>query len=329
MGSDISTMAQYTSVTKHEIETITSKMAISEIDAVKILSGGSENTNYLVETNHDKYVVTICEQKSFKEAEELAHLLEHLESHGFNTSKVIRDTDNESVTLWRTKPVLIKRFIDGEVSKDFSSHFLELIGIELGKLHKIKAPEYLPKQLNFGKEKFETVKKYAANTPFDIWLSAKLKYVSPFFSSNLPKAFIHSDVFFNNVIIGANEKSVVIMDFEDAAYYYRVFDLGMVIIGVCSDETTIDFKSAIHILKGYQQQVQLLEIEVQALQAFTVYAGACMTFWRHINFNYIKPDADLSNHYLGLKVLTDYAQNQPADLFLRLIENGISDNLHE
>lgn len=313
-------MIQYTSLTMHEVEAILANFSIKNINSFKVLSGGSENTNYVINVENDKYVLTICEQKSDKKARELAHLLEHLEKHHFETSKIIRNKRNEAVIVWRGKPIMVKKFIDGRIIKDLPHHLIELIGRELGKLHKIEVPEYLPQQISIGKEQFVNVKKYAANSLFDIWLKAKLDYVSPYFSSNLPKAFIHGDVFCDNVIISEDESTVTIMDFEESAYYYRVFDIGMMIIGICGEGKTVNLEKASYLLKGYGQEIQLLDIEINALQAFTVYAGAAMTFWRHLNFNYTKPDSKLSNHYLGLKVLTDYVEEQAADYFLKLVK---------
>lgn len=313
-------MAQYTNLTMHEVEALLANFSINNISSFKVLSGGSENTNYLINAENDKYVLTICEQKSLKTARELAHLLEHLEKHHFETSKIIRNTTNEAVSLWKGKPIMIKKFIDGKILKDLPHHLIELIGRDLGKLHKIEIPEYLPKQISIGKEQFVKVEKYAANSLFDIWLKAKIEYISPYFYSNLPKAFIHGDVFWDNVIISEDESTVTIMDFEESANYYRVYDLGMMIIGICGEGNTVNLEKARCILKGYHQEIQLLDIELNALQAFTVYAGTAMTFWRHINFNYTKPDSKLSNHYLGLQVLTDYVEKQDADCFLKLIK---------
>lgn len=313
-------MAQYTNLTMHEVEALLANFSINNISSFKVLSGGSENTNYLINAENDKYVLTICEQKSLKTARELAHLLEHLEKHHFETSKIIRNTTNEAVSLWKGKPIMIKKFIDGKILQDLPHHLIELIGRDLGKLHKIEIPEYLPKQLSIGKEQFVKVEKYAANSLFDNWLKAKLEYISPYFSSNLPKAFIHGDVFWDNVIISEDENTVTIMDFEESANYYRVYDLGMMIIGICGEGNTVNLEKARCILKGYHQEIQLLDIEINALQAFTVYAGAAMTFWRHLNFNYTRPDSKLSNHYLGLQVLTDYVEKQAADCFLNLIK---------
>jgi len=314
-------MAQYTSLTRHEIEAVSADFAINGINSIEVLSGGSENTNYLIEADNDKYVLTICEQKTEQEARELAHLLEHLAKHHFETSKIIRNTNNEPITLWEGRPIMIKKFIEGKVLKYLPHHLIELTGRELGKLHKIEAPEYLPNQVNYGKEQFVNVEKYAANSPFDSWLKEKIAYITPYLSVDLPKALIHSDLFSDNVIISEDEDSVMIMDFEESAYYYRIFDIGMMIIGICGEGKTVDFEKVSCILKGYCQEIQLLDIELNALQAFTVYAGVAMTFWRHLNFNYTKPDPRLSNHYLGLKSLADYVEEQPADCFLKLLKN--------
>jgi len=309
-------MAQYTHITRPEIETILRDFAIQNITSFEILSGGSENTNYLIQTEKGKYVLSICEQKTVKRAKELAHLLEHLAKHHFETSKVVHTLNNEPIVLWKDKPLMVKKFIEGKIQKDLSPSLLKLVGTELAKLHKIDAPEYLPKQLDYGKEQFVKVEKYAANSLFDVWLKEKLAYVSPYFTMDLPKAFIHSDVFCDNIIISEEESTVVIMDFEEAAYYYRIFDIGMTIIGVCGEEKTINLDKAKYLLEGYQAELSLLEIELKALKAFTIYAGAAMTFWRHQNFNYTKPDPKLANHYLGLKVLTDYMAEQADDCFI-------------
>lgn len=315
-------MAQYTSLTTHDLEAILSSFTINDISSFEILSGGLENTSYLINIANSKYVLTICEQKSENKARELAHLLEHLEKHHFETSKIIRNTNNDPITLWKDRPIMLKKFIDGKIIKDLPHHLIALMGRELGKLHKIEAPSFLPKVVNYGKEQFFNVEKYALNSVFDIWLKEKLAYVTPYFTSNLPKAFIHGDVFYDNVIISEDESSVVIMDFEESAYYYRIFDIGMMIIGICGEGKIVDLEKASYILKGYQQENQLLDIELNALQAFTVYAGAAMTFWRHMNFNYTRPDSKLSNHYLQLKVLTDYVEEQAADCFLKLVKRN-------
>jgi homoserine kinase type II len=309
-------MDRYTRLDKDEIGLILAQFGINNISAFKILSGGSENTNYYIESEKGKHVLSICEQKTIEQTKELADLLKHLYDNGFETSKIVLTVNQQSAIFWNGKPMLLKEYIDGNIKKDMSPHLLNLLGKELAKLHRIEAPEYIPKQLNYGKEEFVNVKKYAANSEFDIWLSEVLDYVSLYFELNLPKALIHSDLFWDNAIISGDGNSVVVMDFEEAAYYYRVFDIGMAIIGVCAEGEIINLEKAKYLIEGYQTEIQLLKDEIKALKAFTIYAGAAMTFWRHQNFNYVKPDPKMFDHYKGLKVLTDFMMMQDDDCFI-------------
>ena len=105
------------------------------------------------------------------------------------------------------------------------------------------------------------------------------------------------------------------MDFEEAAYYYRVFDIGMAIIGLCSEGKILNKEKVKSFLIGYTKVIKLIPDEKKALQAFTVYAGAAMTFWRHRSFNYVYPNIGLKNHYKALQTLADYAKAQSSLFF--------------
>ncbi len=312
-------MAHYTILTEEEVKKITTAFNIIDVNSFKILSGGSENTNYLVKAQNEKYVLTICEQKTEEEARLLTQLLKHLEENNFSTSKIIKNKNEDSIGFFDEKPVMIKSFLEGKIMDDLPTHLIELIGIELGKFHKIKAPEYLPKHTNYGVEQFTDVEKYAADSDFAKWLKEKEVYLNTYLSLDLPKAMIHSDLFADNVIISEDEGIVTIMDFEEAANYYRIFDLGMTIIGICKEGKTVNLEKAKSLLKGYQKEVKLLEEEKKSLQAFTVYAATAMTFWRHRNFNYIKPDPEKFDHFKGLQVLADFIQELSQKEFNQII----------
>ena len=311
-------MAQYTTLTKKDVETILTPYGVKQIKSFNILTGGSENTNYQVQTHSKKLVVTICELKTKKNATELGLLLEHLAHSNFETSKIIRTLDNELLTSWQGKPVMVKSFVKGTIIECLPNELITLIGAQLGKLHKVAAPKYLQNHANFGKQEFCDVKIYAPNSLFDTWLSQNLEYIQPFISSKLPQGLIHADVFSNNVVVNELHDTVVIMDFEEAVKYYRVYDIGMTIIGICGEGVTINFERVRALLKGYQKELKLLDIEINALQGFTVYAGSAMTFWRHSHFNFIKPDPDFFDHYKTLQALTDFVKKQPADCFVKL-----------
>lgn len=305
-------MAQYTVINDTDLEIILKRYGIGNIQSYKVLSGGSENTNYLVEALSKSFVLTICEQKSAQDAENLALLLNDLKLQNFSTSKLVATLKGAFTTLWNDKPVILKEFIEGTIIQDFSEDLLLYLGRELAKLHQVNVPDYVPRTLNYGSiERFDEVKVYAPNSSFYRWLKNTQCYIEDYISPELPKSLIHSDIFYSNVIVSEDRKVATIMDFEEACYYYRVFDIGMMIVGICFEGEIINQKKMKRLLEGYKQENKLLEIEINSLKAFTVYAATATAFWRHQNFNYVNVDATLKDHYLEMKNLADTIMNLP------------------
>jgi homoserine kinase type II len=308
-------MALYTQLTKKEIQNIANDYELGTVSSYHVLSGGSENSNYLLATEKGKFVLTICEQKSIEEAKNLANILSHLNTYDFKTSKVIVNTKEQAISSYNGKPIMVKDFLDGKVTEDISADLMFLVGVELGKLHKVESPEYIQQKTCYDKELFVEVNNYAPDSEFNYWLKNTKNYIDKHINENASKALIHSDIFPSNVIISHDESNVTIMDFEEAAYYYRMFDVGMTIIGSCREKNKINHNKMSALLRGYKTEVKISTIEQQSLKAFTVYAGAAMTFWRHKNFNFTKPDPDFFDHYKELQSVTNYIKELPFKAF--------------
>jgi homoserine kinase type II len=305
-------MAQYTVLNDTSLQTILTNYGVEKVVSYKVLSGGSENTNYLVTTKNNSFVLTICEQKSTQEAENLALLLNDLKLNNFSTSKLVETLKGAFTSLWNDKPVILKKFIEGDVIQDFPHNLLVYLGKELAKLHQVKVPSYIPQTLNYGSiNRFDEVQVYAPDSSFYKWLKETQHYIEKYISPELPKSLIHSDIFYSNIIVSKDREIATIMDFEEACYYYRLFDIGMIIVGTCCEKEVVNLDKVASLLRGYQQENKLLEIEIKSLQAFTVYAATATAFWRHQNFNYVNVDVTMKNHYLEMKNLADTIINLP------------------
>ena len=308
-------MLQYTLLNNQNIKEIVSPFGFKKVTHIRKLIGGSENTNYFFGTESHSYVLNLFEHKSLNQVNDLAQLLLYLDSHNFKTSQPVLTLDQRLVLKWRNKPVMVKSFFEGKIMDDLPPHVLRLIGKKLGQLHQLAPVDYLPKILPLGYENFHLVNEYAKSSPFSKWLFGIKDYVQPYLDLNLPKALIHSDLFSNNVVVSYDESRITILDFEEATNYYRIFDLGMAIIGLCSVNKIIDAEKLTQLLIGYCQIISLTANEQAALQAFTVYAGASMALWRHRNFNQLHPEMGFKNHFKALQILANFAKNQSPDFF--------------
>ena len=303
-----------------EVRQIIVQYGIDQIIGYKELSGGSQNSNYLVSTDTGDFVLAICEQSEMQEINDLALLLEHLETNYFPTSKLVRTTNGSTCSEWKNKPVMLKQFIPGISKEEIDANHIYLIGKELAHLHNIPAPQYLQASISYGIDFFGDVDKYSSGSQFSSWLKNMEEYIKPYLSRTLPKALIHSDVFSNNVVISPDGESVTIMDFEEAANYYRLFDIGMTFVGACRTKGEIDFNKSKALLKGYLSINKLSNEEVRSLKAFTVYAATAMTFWRHRNFNFINPTPELSEHYKALQDIAELVYKMEEQDFKNKIE---------
>ena len=312
-------MAQYSELAKSDVEFLMSQFISEQVASFRGLDGGWENTNCLVTTRKSKYVLTICEEKSIEEANRLGRTLEYLHHNGFETSRALRSHKGRFISIWNDKPVMLRSYIEGKVVPDLPDRLIHRTGRSMARLHLIKPPDFLPRMLTFGKEQFYKIQRNESDRDFADWLGSRMEYCLPFMTDDLPKVLIHGDIFSDNIIVGDEGEKVTIMDFEEACYYYRVFDLAMAIIGICTEVDRINFDKVKCLLTGYQEVINLDLFERKALKPFTVYAGAAMTFWRYHTFRYTRRDTSLLDHYIGLKNPTDFVYDQPDDCISRLI----------
>ena len=306
-------MSGYTIFQLKEIQEIASRYVLGDVIAQRILSGGSENSNYYLETSKGAYVLTLCETKTATETQNLVSLLLHLKACNFYTSELVSLPDGKYISEYKNKPILIKKYINGRIQSTFSKEEFFKIGSSIAELHNLPLLDYLPKWPAYGAETFDQT-----DLPegfFKEWLEDVQKIIKPCFDPKLPTSMIHADVFDNNIIL--TEEGPVIMDFEEVCNYYRAFDIGMAIVGTCTSFEKVDVVKSRQLISGYQSINKLTELEMNRLTLFITYAAAAMGFWRFKQFNIHIPDSDKNNSYLELVHIADDAKSiPPEELFI-------------
>jgi homoserine kinase type II len=310
-------LALYARLDRAAIESLARQFGIDDITAFSVMDGGNENTNYCIETNSGKFVLTLCDQKSLKQATDLVSLLVHLTDHGIRTSRVVMPLEGPDVILHDQKPVMLKRHVDGDITANLSGNLLVQLGEEMARLHEISAPPYLPKSFPYGRSYFPEVMDSSIDHNYINWLSEKNSYLQKRIPQNLPMTLIHGDVFFDNLIV-QGDQLMAIIDFEEACHYYRSFDLGMAIIGTCRDRQGICFEKARRFIRGYQNKVTLQSVERDCLQAFAVYAAVATSFWRFRHYHMRRPEPHLYDRHVEMQTLADTISEYPESSFTEL-----------
>ena len=282
-------MPQFTELNEKEIHKIATAYDLEVVDyeAIKL---GAGNSNYLLRTKQSKYVLTIFEI-TWDRVANLVKLLLFLEECEFSTTRLLNPVEGGLTTIFQGKPVLVKPYIIGQVVRDLDNAMLNQIGSAMAGLHDIPAPDYLPDKYSCGLETFPNVIGHNINPEYETWLAQKHIYLRQNIPTELQRGLIHADLFYDNVLFEGKELKAII-DFEDACQYYKVFDLGMGIVGSCTEGSRIDLNKARSLVMGYQQVKVLEKQEMENLQLFVEYAAIATSSYRFWKFNIDTPIAE-------------------------------------
>ena len=310
-------MALYARLDRRAIEGLARRFGIDDITAFSVMGGGRENTSYCVATRSGKFVLTLWDQKSLKHATNLARLLVYLTGQGIRTSTVVVPPKEPIVILHDEKPVMLKRYVDGDVTANLTGNLLVQLGEVMARLHEISAPSYLPKSFPYGRSYFPEVINSNLDHAYIEWLSEKNSYLQKRIPQHLPMTLIHGDVFFDNVIV-QGDQLMAIIDFEESCHYYRSFDLGMVIIGACRDRNGISFEKAGRFIRAYEKESNVPPMERETLKTFAVYAAVATSFWRFRQYHLLRPEPQLYDQHVEMQSLADTLSECPDSSFTEL-----------
>jgi len=309
-------MAQYSKLQKNEIHEISSKYELKVIDYEPI-EEGEGNSSYLVRTNQKQYVLTVFEIEHIRVVN-LSKLLRLLEEYEFPTTRIQKSANGDAITSFQGKPVLIKQYIAGQVIIDLDENMVGQVGAAIARLHKIPNPDYLPDQLAYGLQTFPTIMRKGIDLKYENWLAQRYEILTKEKPSGLPRGLIHGDVFYDNVLFeGKTFKALI--DFEDACHYYKVFDLGMAVVGLCTEDFKVGLTKVHSLVGGYQNIRVLEEKEKEALQLFIEYAAIAMSSWRFWKYNIDAPTAEKSDKHWEMVKIAKAARAIPKAKFMNKV----------
>ena len=263
-------MAVYTNINKKDISLINNQFEIEKIIQFKGIKKGIENTNYLLKTKKNKFILTIFEKRvSNKEIPFFMKLMETLNSLNINCPKPLKNKKGKYLIRLKRKNACIVSFLNGKDKNKLGLKNCFEVGKLIAKIHKITKNmkiarknsmginklSALLRSIKFRSQKFSNLGKFLKNNLIDIKKNWPTK---------LPKGIIHGDLFIDNIFFNKNKLSGVI-DFYFAANDVFMYEIAICINALCFDRIKSKFKinklKIKNLIKGYEsiQKISLKE----------------------------------------------------------------------
>ncbi len=277
-------MAIYTEISFSQVQLILKDYNIGHLKKLIGIKKGIENTNYLLVTSKNKFILTIYEKRvNSKELPFFMHLMKKLNAKQINCPKPILNKKRKFLFTVEKKLASITSFVHGKEKKNHSLNESKIIGNNIAKLHlatkniKLYRKNNLSLQSWFALNNLIKKSKSKKINRLCKWIDTILQDLKKQWPSNLPSGIIHADLFHDNIFF-LKKKFSGFIDLYFSCNDAYVYDLAICINAICFD-SKFKFKvnQAKALIKGYQQIRKLTQKEILALPYLL--RGAAIRFY--------------------------------------------------
>ncbi len=276
-------MAVYTPVEQDDLLEFLDAYDLGEVIAFKGIAEGVENSNFFLETEHGRYILTLYEKRvDPADLPFFIGLMDHLAAVGLPCPIPVRGRDGEPLRRLNDRPAAIISFLKGmSPQRPHVTHCAEL-GRALARFHKagadfaIKRPNSLSVQgwrrlLDATTGRADEVKPGLGED-----LEAEYADLAAHWPHDLPQGVIHADLFPDNVFFIGDKLSGLI-DFYFACNDAFVYDIAICLNAWCFErDNSLNVTKARALLSAYESVRPLSLAERDTLPLLA--RGACLRF---------------------------------------------------
>lgn len=277
------TMAVYTNVDDESLEAFLGAYDVGDVVSVKGIAEGVENSNYLLITEHGRYILTLYEKRvDPSDLPFFLGLMEHLAGKEVPCPTPIQSVDGTSLRELCGRPAALVSFLDGVWPKRVQPFHCSELGKAIAEMHLAGSDFHLTRRNALSFEGWRSLAdrcqpdadKVAAGLAGDI--EAELEAVETCWPKDLPKGVIHADLFPDNVFYQKQALSGLI-DFYFACNDLLAYDIAICLNAWCFEaDGSFNITKARYLLGSYQAVRPLGEDELQALPLLA--RGAALRF---------------------------------------------------
>jgi len=276
-------MAVYTEVPDDELNTFINTYDIGAVTSCKGIAEGVENTNYLLKTDQDDFILTLYEKRVDREdLPFFIGLMEHLAAKGIACPTPIKDREGRVLRELSGRPCALISFLQGMwVRRPLPNHCAEL-GRAMAGMH-LATADYAGSRKNSlsvtdWRPLFEQSKSRADSVQSGLAaeIEEELGKLEAEWPHGLPQGIVHADLFPNNVFFIGDKLSGII-DYYFACTDALVYDIAICLNAWCFEQDgAFNTTKARAMLSAYQEIRPLSQAEFDALPLMA--RGASLRF---------------------------------------------------
>ena len=267
-------MAVYTKISSKDINLINSKFDIDKIKNFNGIKKGIENTNYLLKTKKEKFILTIFEKRvSNKEIPFFMKLMDNLNHSKISCPKPLKDKNGNYLIKLKNKTACVVTFLKGKDKQALNLNNCYQVGKIISQMHSITKKLKFSRKNSMGIKKLnpllKSIKfKSKKNSNLEKFLIQNLNNIKKNWPSKLPSGIIHGDLFVDNIFFNKDKLSGVI-DFYFAANDFFMYEIAICINALCFDykknKFLINKKKIKNLIKGYESVRKITVKEKKSL----------------------------------------------------------------
>ena len=278
-------MAVFTELSFDEVAAFFRALGLGAPRSVRGVTSGIENTNYFVDTDGARYVLTLFERLTFEQLPFYLHFMKHLAVRGMPVPDPVADTHGVILHSLRERPAVVVNRLPGASEVEPTAAHCSSVGECLARLH-LAGSDYPRQQSNrrglqWWNQVVSVLGRYVSAGQRSL-LSTELAFQNELALSStyrqLPKGPIHADLFRDNVLFEKGRLSGVI-DFYFAGCDTFLFDIAVCLNDWCVDDLTRphNVERAAAFLGAYEIARPLTSSEHKLLPAMQ--RAAAFRFW--------------------------------------------------
>lgn len=278
-------MAVYTRLTRLELEEHLQKYPLGKLINFKEIIEGIDNSNFILETEKGKFILTIFESRIDKNSLPFfVNFKLHLAQKGICCPHPILDNSGSSIADLKEKKSAIVTFLSGKNLRDEigANHCFE-VGKIVARLHEAAKDFQMSHENDLGVNGFKPLfskfehllENYQKNLREEIL--ENLDFLKKSWRFDLPSAAAHLDLFPDNIFFDQEQKVSGVIDFYFAANDALIYDFAITANAWCFDEKNNFIAGKFsELMRGYESVRKFSEAEKNFLKIALI--GAAMRF---------------------------------------------------